>query len=140
MILNFRNFRLLCFIFSLAFCFVIKAEAQKAAPTLADKREIIKALLDATFTKRGFDDKTIYISKQNLPTAIRNKFPRIKDVRIKLVSENLEDSSLCPYQFGNFSVIDKFVTVSFGNCNEALAYNFEKIRGKWKNVPLVIEK
>jgi len=118
----------------------MEAKAQRSAPTIADKREIIKVLLEETFRNKGFDKKTIYISKQNLSTAIKTKFPHIKDVRIKLVSENSKDSNLCPYQFGKFSVIDKFVTVSFGNCNEALVYNFKKIRNKWKNVPLVIEK
>jgi hypothetical protein len=139
-ILNFRKRILLCVIFSLTFCFVVEAEAQKGAPTLADKREIIKVLLETTFRDKGFDSKTIYVSKQNLPTALQKNFPQIKDVSIKLVAGKAKNSNLCPYEFGKFSATGRYVTFSFGNCNEALGYNFKKIRGKWRLVPLVISK
>jgi hypothetical protein len=136
--LTFRKRSLLYLVFSLIFCFAIEAKAQRFAPTLADKREIIKILLEEAGKSTN---KTIYLSNKNIPTALRNNFPRIKDVQIKLVSEESESSSMCPYEFGRFIGYDnKYIDVSFGNCNEGLGYTFKKIRGKWKAVPNSIEK
>ena len=85
MILNFRNFGLLCFILSLAFCFVTETKA-KAAPTLADKREIIKIILEAAGNS---PDKAIYVSTKNIPAEIQNNFPQIKDSKIVIVFERI---------------------------------------------------
>ncbi|MGC2238248.1 MAG: hypothetical protein WA584_18990 [Pyrinomonadaceae bacterium] len=136
--LTFKKRSLLCLILSLFFCFTFEAHAQKAAPTLADKREIIKILLEKTSKTEPVG--TIIISTKNLPSGIKNNFPQIKNVKTQFVPEGASDSTVCPFEFGRFSVTGKIVTVSFGNCNEALAYSFKKVRGKWKSVPFVIEK
>lgn len=132
--LTFKKRSLLCLI--LCFCFTFSAHAQKGAPTLADKREIIKILLESKFSK--LNGETIKISTKNLPTEIKNNFPKIKNLKIRLVSESSEDSNVCPYEFSNFSVVDKFTSVGFGDCNGGLLYDFKKIRGKWKAVPYVV--
>jgi hypothetical protein len=137
-ILNFRKRSLLYLIFSLIFCFAVEASAQKRAPTLADKRAIIKILLEKA--PNNPVGKTILISTKNLPSEIKNNFPQIKNAKTRFVPEGASDETVCPFEFGRFSVTGKLVTVSFGNCNEALAYTFKKVRGKWKSVPFVIEK
>jgi hypothetical protein len=136
--LTFKKRSLLYLIFSLVFCFAVEARAQKSAPTLADKREIIRILLAKT--SKNPAGKTISISTKNLPSEIKNNFPRVKNVKIQFVPEGASDETGCPFEFGGFSVTGKLVTVSFGDCNEALAYTFKKVRGKWKSVPFVIEK
>lgn len=136
--LTFKKRSLLYLIFTLVFCFAVEAKAQRFAPTLADKREIIKILLEKTSKTEAVD--TFIISTKNLPAEIKNNFPQIKNVKTQFVPEGASDSTVCPFEFGKFSVTGKLVTVSFGNCNEALAYSFKKVRGKWKSVPFVIEK
>ncbi|MET0752552.1 MAG: hypothetical protein ABWZ66_04235 [Pyrinomonadaceae bacterium] len=135
---TFKKRSLLYLIFTFVFCFAVEAKAQRFAPTVADKREIIKILLEKT-SKTGAVD-TFIISTKNLPAEIKNNFPRIKNVKTQFVTEGASDSTVCPFEFGKFSVTGKLVTVSFGDCNEALAYSFKKVRGKWKSVPFVIEK
>lgn len=136
--LTLKKRSLLYLIFTLVFCFTVEASAQKSAPTLADKREIIKILLEKTSKTEALG--TITVSTKNLPAEIKNNFPQIKNVKTQFVPEGASDSTVCPFEFGKFSVTGKLVTISFGNCNEALAYSFKKVRGKWKSVPFVIEK
>ena len=136
--LTFKKRSLLYLIFTLVFCFAVQASAQKSAPTLADKREIIKILLEKTSKTEAAG--TLIISTKNLPSEIKNNFPQIKNVKTQFVPEGASDSTVCPFEFGKFSVTGRIITVSFGNCNEALAYSFKKVRGKWKSVPFVIEK
>lgn len=132
-----KLFSLLC-ILGLLSCFFVEAIAQKTKknPTIADKREIIKVLLKEKFDNSS--ETTIYISTINLPTEIQNDFPQIKNLKIQFVSpENSANSDLCAYQFGKFDVVNKYVSLSFGDCNQGLAYDFKKIRGKWKSVPFI---
>ena len=136
--ITFKKRSLLCLTLSLIFCFAMQAKAQRIAPTLADKREIIKIILEGKFSYST--DKTIKISTKNLPVEIRSNFPKIKNLRVQFVSESSEDSNVCPYEFGEFSVDGKYVSVGFSDCNDGLLYDFKKIRGKWKGVPYVIEK
>lgn len=134
--LTFKKRGLLCLI--LCFCFTFSAYAQKASPSITDKREIIRILLETT--SKNPSGKTILVSTKNLPPEIKNNFPRVKNAKIRLVPEGASDETVCPFELGRFSVTGRLVTVSFGNCDEALAYTFKKVRGKWKSVPFVIEK
>ncbi len=127
-------------IFVLFFCFAT-ANAQKTDVELtsADKRQIIEALLKEKFN--GASEKTIYISTANLSEEIQKDFPLVKNKRIQLVSsEDSANSGVCSYEFGKFEVNGRSVSVSFGDCNEGLAYDFKKFGDKWKSVGLVIPK
>jgi hypothetical protein len=139
--LKFKKLSLLLSIFVSFFCLLIEANAQKVEnePLIADKREIIESLLKEKFDKSP--EKTIYISTINLSTEIQNDFPTVKNKKIQFISpENSANSGLCAYEFGKFEVIDKFVSVAFGDCNSGLAYDFIKFRDKWKSVGLIIIK
>jgi hypothetical protein len=118
---------------------VCAAQAQNTETGLAaaDQRQIIAGLLADKF--KGSTEKTIYISTANLPDEIQKNFPPIKNKQVRLVSKKeANDSEICAYQFGEFEFIDKFVSVTFGNCREGLAYDFIKESGEWKNVSSVI--
>ncbi len=139
--LKFKKLFLLLGIFVSFFCLLVEANAQKTEnkPSLADKREIIESLLKEKFDKSA--EKIIYISTINLPTEIQNDFPPVKNKKIQFISsKNSAISGLCAYEFGKFEVINKFVSVAFGDCNSGLAYDFIKFRDKWKSVGLVIIK
>lgn len=128
-------------IFVFFFCFTIAAPAQKTENelTLDDKRQIIESLLKEKFKRSP--EKKIYISTANLPDEIQNDFPPIKNKKIQLVSaENSADSGTCVYEFGKFEVTGRFISISFGNCNEGLAYDFTKFGDTWKSVGLTIER
>jgi uncharacterized protein with PIN domain len=115
--------------------------AQTSLDTLkpADRREIVKLLLENV--SKNNKDKIIYVSTKNLPPEIQSDFSEITNVKIQLVSaEDAANQNRCHYQFGSFNVSNKKVSVSFGDCKAGLAYNFKKVRGKWKSVPYVIEK
>jgi hypothetical protein len=128
-------------VFTLCFCFAVAANAQKAKTTLklADKREMVKLLLENIAKTRP--GETIYVSTRNLPFNIQNDLSRIRKAEIKLVApEKAENANLCHYQFGDFQIVDKFVSVALGDCNSGFAYDFQKIRGKWTIVPFVLKK
>ncbi len=115
--------------------------AQTSLGTLkpADRREIIKLLLETV--SQNNRDKTIYVSMKNLTPEIQNELSEIANAKIQLVSpETPANQNLCHYQFGAVNISNKLVSISFGNCKAGLAYNFKKVRGKWKSVPHVIEK
>lgn len=127
-------------IFVLLFCF-FAANAQKTENQLsvADQREIIAVLLNEKFKRSA--EKTIYVSTANLPEEIRKDFPTVKNKTIRLVaSEKASDSEICAYEFGEFQFIEKFVSVSFGNCREGLAYDFVKDGENWKTASLIVTR
>jgi len=125
----------------LFFSFNIATNAQETEKELSvgDQRQIIEALLREKFT--GSPEKTIYISTANLSNEIQKDFPLVKNKRIQFISaDTVANSEVCAYEFGKFEFIDKFVSVSFGDCNEGLAYDFKKYGDKWKSVGLTITK
>lgn len=132
--------RALSSIFVLFFCFCA-AHAQETENKLpaADQRRIIEILLADKFN--GASETTIYISTANLKKEIQKDFPLPENVKIQLVSpEKAVDSELCAYEFGEFQVIDKFVSVSFGNCRDGLAYDFIKSGDRWKSVSSTVTR
>ena len=137
--LKLKNFGAICLLFVL--CFVVQTFAQTSLDALkpSDRREIIKLLLENV--SQDSRDKTIYVSMKNLTPEVQNELSEIGNVKIQLVSpETAANQNLCHYQFGAVNISNKLVSVSFGNCKAGLAYNFKKVRGKWKSVPHVIEK
>jgi len=65
----------------------------------------------------------------------------VKNKTIRLVSpESAAKSEVCAYEFGEFETIEKFVSVTFGNCREGLAYDFIKEDGRWKSVGSTITR
>jgi|SRR5215203_4966313 len=140
MSVNFMKRSVLPGIFVILFC-LPAAFAQNTAPQLstADQRRVIEILLANKFERST--EKTIYISTANLPKEIQKTFPRLKNIKVRLVSAETPNSSgLCVYEFGRFEFIDKFVSVAFGNCREGLAYDFIKTNGEWKSVGLVMTR
>jgi len=127
-------------IFVLFFSFTaVRAQAAENELTFADKRQIIGVLLNEKFS--GSPEKTIYVSTANLPDEIQKDFPPVKNKKIQLVStEPTADTEVCAYEFGKFEFIDKFVSVTFGDCREGLAYDFKKFGDRWKSVGLTITK
>jgi hypothetical protein len=125
-------------IFALLFCFGA-AHAQKDENKLAaaDERRIIAVLLEDRF--KNSPEKTIYISTVNLSDGIEKSFQPVKNKTIRFVAPSTAaDSALCAYEFGEFQVIDKFVSVTFGNCREGLAYDFIKAGDEWKGVSSIV--
>lgn len=123
----------------LVFCgFNIQAQNTEGNLTFSDKRQIIESLLTEKFGKSN--EKTIYISTANLPEEIQKDFPPLKNKRIQLVSTENADSQICAYEFGEFEVTKKAVSVSFGDCDEGLVYDFKKFGKTWKSVGLVVRK
>jgi 5,10-methylenetetrahydrofolate reductase len=132
--------RVLLSIFVLLFCFGA-AYAQKTENKLAaaDQRLIIGILLNEKF--KNSPEKIIYLSTANIPEEIRKNFPPVKDKTIRLISaETAGESETCAYEFGEFQVIDKFVSVTFGSCREGLAYDFIKDGDRWKSVASTITR
>lgn len=123
----------------LCFCFVAEASAQKSLDALkaADRREIIKLLLENV--SKNNKDKTIYVSMKNLSPEVQNELSEIEGIKL-VSSDEAANQNLCHYQFGAVNVSDKKVSVSFGDCKAGLAYNFKKVRGKWKAIPFTVEK
>ena len=139
--IKFNKIGLLYLAFNLCFCFVVEAQAQKSKAVIksADKREIIKLLLEDI--SKNSPGKVIYVSNKNLTVDIQNDLSQIKNSKIKVVApEKSANADVCHYQFDSFEVSGKYVSVAFGDCNSGLTYNFKKTRGKWKAVPFVIEK
>jgi hypothetical protein len=138
--LQFMKLRVLSSIFVLFFCFCA-ANAQEAENNLptADQRRIIEILLSDKFS--GAKETTVYISTANLKKDIQKDFPLLADVKVQLVSpEKAVDAELCAYEFGEFQVIDKFVSVAFGNCRDGLAYDFIKSGAGWKSVSSTVTR
>jgi len=139
--LNFMKLSFLLNIFVLFFC-LTTATAQKAVKelTLADQRQIIEVLLKERLEKSP--EKTIYLSTANLPEEIQKDFPLLKDKRIEFIAaeNSVKAEALCAYEFGKFERSGKFVSVSFGDCNEGLAYDFKRFGDRWKSVGLSINK
>lgn len=127
------------FVFVLAFTTFASGQSSPAELTLADKRQIIESLL-----KERFGDapqKTIYISMANLSDELRKDFPPVKNKKVEFIpTEQARSSSVCAYEFGEFEENGKFVSISFGDCSEGLAYDFKKYGEKWKSVGLTIRK
>jgi len=139
--LKFKNSGALCLLFVLCFCTAAQSFGQNTLETLkpADRREIIKLLLENV--SQGTSDQIIYVSVKNLSPNVQAELAGIANVKVQLVSPDGEaNQNRCHYQFGAVNVSDKKVSVSFGDCRAGLAYNFKKVRGKWKSVPHVIEK
>ena len=121
-------------IFILFFCFCA-TQAQNTENKLAvsDQRQIIGILLNEKF--KNSPEKTIYITTRNIPPEIQKSFPLVKNKTIRLISpESAAKSETCAYEFGEFEAIEKYVSVTFGNCREGLAYDFVKDGGRWKSV------
>jgi hypothetical protein len=138
--LQFIKLRALLSIFVLFFCFCA-GRAQETANNLttADQRRIIEILLADKFS--GAADTTIYISTENLKKDIQKDFPLLANIKFQLVSpRKAVGSGLCAYEFGEFQVIDKFVSVSFGNCRDGLAYDFIKSNAGWKSVSSTVTR
>ena len=132
--------RVLSSIFVLFFCFCA-AHAQKTENKLptADQRRIIEILLADKFN--GAAETTVYISTANLNKEIQKDFPLFENIKVQFVSpETSVNSELCAYEFGEFQVIDKFVSVSFGNCRDGLAYDFIKSGDGWKGVSSTVTR
>ena len=130
--------RVLAGIFVLLGCFAA-ARAQEAENKLAasDQREIIALLLADKF--EGSPEETIYLSTANLADELRKDFPRLKNKSVRLVAPAaVKDSEVCAYEFGKFEFIDKFVSVTFGNCRDGLAYDFIRDADGWKSVSRVV--
>ena len=140
MISQFSSRRALFGIFLLLIC-LCAARAQEAENKLsaADKRQIIGVLLNEKFKRSP--EKTIYISAKNISDEIQKDFPSVKNKAIRLVSEDeAADSDACAYEFGEFQFIEKYVSVTFGNCREGLAYDFVKYGSRWKSVAATVTR
>lgn len=135
MTFQFVKRRALAGIFVLLCCFCA-ARAQETENKLAaaDQREIITLLLADKF--KASAEATIYISTANLTDEIRKNFPRLKNKKVRFVSPEIagKNSDGCAYEFGKFQFVDKFVSVTFGNCRDGLAYDFIKDADGWKGV------
>ncbi|HEY8559833.1 MAG TPA: hypothetical protein VIL74_05475 [Pyrinomonadaceae bacterium] len=98
---------------------------------VADQRQIIEILLRENF--ENAPEATIYLSTANIPEALRKNFAPLVNKTVRFVRP-AESAEFCAYEFGEFQTIDKFVSVSFGNCREGLAFDFIKDGGAWKAV------
>jgi hypothetical protein len=138
--LQFIKLRVLSSIFVLFLCFcAARAQETENKLTNADQRQIIKILLADKF--KGTKKPTIYISTANLNEEIQKDFPLLADIKVQLVSpETAIKSDFCAYEFGEFQMIDKFVSVSFGNCRDGLAYDFIKSDDGWKSVSSTVTR
>jgi len=139
--LKLKNSGAIYLLLILCFCFAVPTMAQTSLDTLkpADRREIIKLLLENV--SQNSRDKTIYVSMKNLTPEVQNELSEATNAKIQLVSpETAANQDFCHYQVGAVNISNKLVSVSFGNCKAGLAYNFKKVRGKWKSVPHVIER
>lgn len=105
--------------------------------TIAAKREIIKILFSDIF--RGERKETISLLTLNIPSELQENFPKLTNLSVELVPAESDNREKCHFVFHAFSVSQNTATVSFGNCNDGLGYNFEKIKGKWKFASSVIE-
>lgn len=94
------------------------------------KRAIIKLLFSNIF--RGESKETISLATKNIPSKLQNEFPKFPNLTTKIVSSDLNQDTNCAFIFHNFAINKNKATVSFGNCNDGLGYNFEKIKGKWQ--------
>jgi hypothetical protein len=132
--------RALLSILVLFICFcAAHAQQDENKLTSADQRRIIEVLLTEKFN--GGAETPIYISTANLKKEIQKDFPLFENLKVQLVSpETAVDSEICAYEFGEFQVVDKFVSVSFGNCREGLAYDFIKSGDGWKTVSLTVTR
>lgn len=128
---------LLTGILVLFFSLTVAAQTEGDKLPVADQQQIIKSLLTEKFAKSS--EKTIYISTANLSEEVLKDFPTLKNKKIQLVPPD-EAKENCAYEFGEFEFIEKYVSVSFGNCREGLAYDFMKSRFEWKSVGLIIIK
>lgn len=129
-----------CFLLSIVVlflgAFVASAQIAETALPIADQRSIIEILLKEKFDKSS--DETIFISTANLPAEIREEFSPLKNKKVRFVST--QNSDVCAYEFGKFEFIEKYVSVTFGDCREGLAYDFMKSGSSWKSVGLIITK
>lgn len=126
-------------IFVCFFCLSVPAQKTENELTFIDKRQIIETLLNEKFRKSP--EKTIYISTANLSDEIQKDFPLVKNKKIRFISpENLNAQKNCAYQFGEFKIEGKFVSIEFGTCEVDLAYDFRKFGNTWKSVGLSITK
>jgi hypothetical protein len=121
-------------IFGLLLC-AGAARAQEAENRLApaDQRRVIAVLLNEKFTDAP--EKIIYITTANISAEVQKNFQPLKNKTIRFVSrDEAARGELCAYEFGEFQIIDKFVSVTFGNCREGLAYDFIRDGAEWKGV------
>lgn len=142
MTFQFVKRRALAGIFVLLCCFCA-ANAQDVSENklaTADQREIIAVLLADKF--KASAEETIYISTANLTDEIQKNFPQLKNRKVRLVSPETaaQNSEVCAYEFGKFEFIDKFASVTFGNCRDGLAYDFIKESDGWKSVSRTVTR
>lgn len=126
-------------VFVLLFCFSAVNAQQEESKKLAsaDRRLIIAALLNEKF--KNSPETVLYLTTANIPDEIQKDFPTVKDKTVRLVSlETARRDDICAYEFGEFQFIEKYVSVSFGNCREGLAYDFVKEDDRWKAVSSII--
>lgn len=121
----------------LALFSTLSAAAQTGEISIDDRRQIVEALLRETF--KDSDRDVIHVSKANLPEELLKSFPTVKNKRIEIV-DAAKSGETCAYEFGEFEVIGRFVSVPFGDCNSGLAYDFKKFGDTWKSVGLNIPK
>lgn len=138
---QFAKFRAFSGIVVLFFCLCAGASAQTTESKLpvAEQRRIIGILLNDKF--KNSPEEIIYISTANLPEEIRKDFPGLKNKTVRLISDLEAAAEVCAYEFGEFQFIEKFVSVSFGNCREGLAFDFVRdVAGDWRGVGLTITR
>lgn len=143
--INFRSFRLFLTGLTLALVCVwpasgraVERDDQDGLP-IADRLEIIKVLLEENF--RRPTNATVFISSRNLPAEVQKNFPRVKNLKVQFLSpEEISETDVCFYEFGEFTMKKDFVNVSFGDCRDGLSYTFKKYGNKWKSLLLMIEK
>lgn len=124
----------------LFFCFcAINGQETENKLAAADQRQIIGILLNDKF--KSSPEETIYLSTANISEVIQKDFPTVKNKTIRLVApQTSESAEVCAYEFGEFQFIEKFVSVSFGNCREGLAYDFIKDGDRWKGVSSTVTR
>lgn len=140
MSLQFMKARALLSIAVLFFCFcAIEAQETENKLAAADQRQIIGILLNDKF--KSSPAEAIYLSTANIPKEIQKNFPTVKNKPIRLIApQTSESAEVCAYEFGEFQFIEKFVSVSFGNCREGLAYDFIKEGDRWKSVASTVTR
>lgn len=137
----------LCIVLTFSFSLTVASQSQQnknisvnaeTPQNIKAKREIIKLLFANIF--RGEVKEEIYLSTKNIPSELQNNFPEIENITAQFIDATLPKENICPFVFHSFAISGKKATVSFGNCNDGLGYNFKKVNGKWKFESAGIEK
>jgi hypothetical protein len=121
----------------LSFAATCAVSGQTRELSIDDRRQIIESLLIEASSVS--ETNVIRVSAANLPAEILESFPAIKNKRVEIISPEISRET-CAYEFGEFEILDSFVSVAFGDCNSGLAYDFKKYGDTWKSVGLNIPK